>query len=54
MDKEEHIKTHKELHKALDKLCADFIVHTGKFPTETNLMEFMKWSFKQTTEPEGV
>ena len=54
MDREKHKETHKFLHEALDKLVSDFIVHTGKLPSGTNLMEFMVWSYKQVTDPEGV
>ncbi len=54
--KDEHIKRHKELHKALDELVADFINLTEKLPTQTTLMELMEWSYKQTIEPdtEGI
>lgn len=49
----EHIERHKELHKMLDELCADFIRHTNRMPSSTTIMELMEWSYKQTTEPEG-
>ena len=51
MDKQEHIKRHKELHGKLDELIADFIRHTEKLPSKTTLMELMTWSFEQTTNP---
>lgn len=51
MNFEEHKKKHKELHKALDELSADFITHTGKRPSQTTLIELMEWSHKQTVEP---
>lgn len=51
MTKEEHIKRHIELHKSLDELLADFMNHTKKSLTKTNLMEFMNWSYSQTIEP---
>ena len=51
MTKEEHIKKHKKLHKSLDELLANFIYHTGKLPSNTNLMVFLKWSYKQTIDP---
>ena len=51
MEKEEHIKVHKELHSKLDQLLADFISHTEKLPSETSLMELMNWSFEQTKTP---
>jgi len=51
MEKEEHKARHKELHKYLDELIADFIRHTNKLPSETSLMELMKWSNEQTKNP---
>lgn len=51
MNHEEHIVRHKELHKKLDELVADFIDHTGKLPSDTNLMELMTWSCEQTKNP---
>jgi hypothetical protein len=51
MTKEKHIRVHKELHQKFDQLLADFIMHTGKTPSETTLMEFMKWSYEQTINP---
>lgn len=53
MDKEEHIKIHKELHKALDQLVADWIDHqkTGGSLRDTSIMELMDWSFEQTKNP---
>lgn len=52
MTKEEHIERHKELHKYLDELCADFFVHTSKLFSKTPISELMSWSYKQTTDPE--
>lgn len=46
-----HKKIHKELHKSLDQLLADFIYHTEKLPSKTNLIEFLEWSYEQTIEP---
>ena len=51
--REKHIKRHKELHLALDELAADFIFHTDKLPSDTTLMEFMRWAFEQTKNPTG-
>jgi len=50
MTKKEHIKRHKELHKALDELFADFITYT-KGRTESTILELIKWSHKQTENP---
>lgn len=52
MTPETHIKRHMELHGALDELLADFIKHTERMPTKTSLMEFLKWSHLQTTNPD--
>ena len=53
----EHIKCHEELHKKLDSLIADFMIHTGKLLlSKVTVMELMKWSYQQTinpTEPKG-
>lgn len=51
MDRDRHIKRHKELHGYLDELVADFIGHTGKLPSKTTIMELMEWSDGQTIEP---
>lgn len=53
MEKKEHIERHKELHKYLDELSADFISHTKKLVSETTIMELMEWSYQQTIKPEG-
>ena len=42
-----HKDRHIVLHKCLDELIADFIMHTNKFPSKTTLMELMEWSYKQ-------
>lgn len=51
MTNEEHKQRHVELHKKFDELLADFIGHTGRLPSETNLIEFMNWSYRQTLDP---
>ena len=51
MTKKKHIKRHKELHKSLDELLADYIIHNEKRPSETSLIEFLEWSYKQTINP---
>jgi hypothetical protein len=51
MDREEHIKRHKELHASLDELMANMIMHTNKMPSKTTVMELMQWSHQQTIEP---
>jgi len=52
MIKKNHIERHKELHRSLDELLADFIDHTKRFPSKTTVIEFMEWSFKQTIDPD--
>lgn len=51
MNEEEHKKIHELLHKKLDELIADFIYITKKLPSNTTLMEFLKWSHEQTINP---
>ena len=51
MDKETHKNIHKDLHENLDMLLADFITHTGKFPSKTTILEFLRWSSQQTINP---
>lgn len=54
MDKEEHVKRHQELHKSLDELLGDFITHTGQRPSQSTIMELLRWSHQQTIDPEEV
>jgi hypothetical protein len=54
MDKVQHKEKHKILHRALDELLADFILHNdikGSF-TEMPIKELMFWSSKQYKEPD--
>jgi len=52
MEKEDHIKRHQELHRSLDELLADFLMHnTDKLPSTTTVFELLNWSHKQTTGP---
>lgn len=48
MKEDKHKIRHQELHEMLDELVADFISETEKSLRETNLMELMEWSYKQT------
>lgn len=52
MTTEEHKQRHIELHRALDELAADFINHTGKLPSTTTIMELVRWSYRQTQNPD--
>lgn len=51
MTRAEHIARHRELHKTLDELVADFITHTEHRPSQVTLLEFMQWSYEQCTNP---
>jgi hypothetical protein len=51
-DHEKHRRHHVELHNGLDDLLADFISHTGKLPAKTSILELLKWSYKQTEDPD--
>lgn len=48
---EQHIERHRELHRALDELVADFIGHTGALPSRATVMEFLQWSASQMSDP---
>jgi len=50
MDSEKHRRRHEMLHKHLDELLADFIMATGKRPSETSIFELLEWSHAQTKE----
>jgi hypothetical protein len=53
MTKDEHKKLHQDLHKSLDEICADYIVHNrDKLISETSVIELMKWSYGQTIDPD--
>lgn len=46
-----HERIHRWLHKSLDQLVADYIGHTKKMPSETNLLDFMNWSAGEKESP---
>jgi len=48
---EEHRARHIELHRWLDELVADWVSHTGKFPSTSTVMELIEWSHKETESP---
>ena len=54
MTAQEHREKHKELHKALDELAADYMSETEKLPSETTVMELMQWSHEQTQNAKAV
>lgn len=41
---------YKKLHAALDTLCAEWIVTTGKFPSKNTILDLMKWSNERCNE----
>ncbi len=52
MTPEEHRIRHVMLHASLDELIADWINHNpDKNLNTTTLMDFLHWSFRQTTDP---
>lgn len=54
MEYKEHKARHKELHKVLDELVADFITHNknGEYlPSKVSIMKLMEWSYSQTLNP---
>lgn len=47
-----HIARHKELHLALDELVADFLeMNDAALPSNTTVMDLMRWSHRQTVNP---
>jgi|GEM_PF-1969315 len=48
---EKHKDDHIRLHKAFDELIADYIAHTHRVPSVATIMDLMKWSFSQTSNP---
>ena len=51
MTKDEHIKIHKELHKNLDILIADYVTCTGKSLSSSSILDLIYWSYNQTINP---
>ena len=49
--KEETKELHIQFHRSLDQLIACYIDETEKTLTDTNLVEFIEWSYKQTLNP---
>jgi len=46
-------KYHQFLHESLDRLVAEFITQTHRFPSRTSVLELMEWSKKQTETPDA-
>lgn len=51
MTHDEHRERHVLLHRMFDELLGDFISHTDKLPSQTNLLELAAWSHQQTLDP---
>ncbi len=47
----EHKDRYLKLHKYLDELIGDWIMNTGKLPSQCTAMDLMEWSYKETTNP---
>ena len=48
MTKQRHLNLHQYLHQQLDKIVADYIMHTKKILSNTTVEELMDWSYTQT------
>lgn len=51
MTEEEHRQRHQVLHRALDELLADFILHTSEPPLRRPILDLVEWSHQQTIQP---
>jgi hypothetical protein len=52
MNQKEHKEIHLELHKNLDMLLEDFIIHNDKkYIGNTTILELVEWSYQQTLTP---
>ncbi len=52
MTHDEHRQRHVELHKKLDELLADYLVHNpDKGLTNSTIVDLMLWSAAQTKKP---
>jgi hypothetical protein len=54
LDKQEHRERHAELHRALDELASDYMIHTGRPLSDTTVLELVEWSHEQTKKPTEV
>ncbi|HSZ58639.1 MAG TPA: hypothetical protein VK797_23425 [Tepidisphaeraceae bacterium] len=52
MTLQEHKDRHKFLHKALDELAADYLIHQrDKGLSDTSVLDLIEWSSEQTRDP---
>ncbi len=55
MTANDHRKIHEALHKSLDQLVADYLLHNShKLPSSTSLTELMTWAYEQTIKPTSM
>ena len=49
---DEHKKAHRELHKCLDNLIADYLIHhPERGLNNSTIMDLLEWSYIQTLDP---
>ncbi len=52
---DKHIKRHEMLHKHLDELGSDFLIHNpDELLSDTSVVALLTWSYSQTLEPKWV
>jgi len=51
MNTSQHKQRHIKLHRALDELLADYVIHTGRRVSNSTALELMEWSYQQTLNP---
>jgi len=47
----DHKERHQILHRCLDELVADMLMHTNELPSKMTVLELMRWSSLQTISP---
>lgn len=51
---EEHKQRHVELHKAIDELSADYILHNPTAHLAGSILDLIEWSYGQTKDPKEL
>lgn len=54
MTENDHRKKHIELHSSLDELLDDAIKYGGLLPSQTTVLDLLRWSHKQTIKPSPI
>lgn len=49
-----HRERHRLLHAMLDELLADYLLHTGGWPSRTSVADLLAWSARQAQTPDTV